>query len=113
MYAALPYNFLEYTRMNWNPYKRIAALEQEVIDLREQARHLNVRLDLLRSMIVTAPVIASADAAEQKRIKQREYQRAYVARKKAKEKACKYQQAYRDRKNAVAAAVELAVGGTE
>ena len=99
--------------MNWNPYKRIAALEQEVIDLREQARHLNVRLDLLRSMIVTAPVIASADAAEQKRIKQREYQRAYVARKKAKEKACKYQQAYRDRKNAVAAAVELAVGGTE
>jgi len=126
LYAVLPYNFLEYTRMNWNPYKRIAALEREVIDLREQARHLNVRLDLLRSVIskpyAAAPVRSEgepvhteaevASVAEQKREKHREYQRKYYQRKKIKEKRREYQRNYYHQKKADKAA-EQAVGGTE
>ena len=112
--------------MNWNPYKRIAALEQEVIDLREQARHLNVRLDLLRSVISSPyaaapvrsegePVFTEAevlDAAERKRIKHREYQRAYYAKQRVKAKQREYAAAYRARKKAEKAAAQ-AVGGTE
>jgi hypothetical protein len=115
--------------MNWNPYKRIAALEQEVVDLREQARHLNVRLDLLRSVIskpyaAAAPVRSEgepvftkaevADAAEQRRLKRREYQRAWYAKQKAKVKQREWNAAYRARKKAEKAekAAAQAVGGT-
>ena len=126
MYDRAPYNFLEYIHMNWNPYKRIAALEQEVIDLREQARHLNVRLDLLRSVIsnpyAAAPVRSEgepvftkaevASEAEQRRLKRREYQRARYAKQRTKSKQREYNAAYRARKKAEAAAA-LAIGGTE
>lgn len=49
-----------------------------------------------------------ADAAEQKRIKQREYSKAHYAKKKARAKQNEYQRAYRARKKAAA----QAVGGT-
>lgn len=112
--------------MNWNPFKRIAALEQEVIDLREQARHLNVRLDLLRSVISNpyaaapvrsegAPVFTEAevaDADEQKRMKKREYNKAWYAKQRAKEKQRQYNATYRARKKAEKAAAQ-AIGGTE
>ena len=120
--------------MNWNPYKRIAELEQEVVDLREQTRLLNGRLDLLlneridllRSAVSNsyaaapvrregAPVFTKAevaDAEEQKRMKKREYNRAWYAKQRAKEQQRKYNAAYRARKKAAAAAA-LAVGGTE
>ena len=52
-----------------------------------------------------------ADAAEQKRIKHREYQRAYYNRQKAKAKQNEYQRAYRARKKAEKAAAQ-AIGGT-
>ena len=113
--------------------RRIAELEQEVVNLREQTRllngrldlFLNERIDLLRSAIrnpyAAAPVRSEgepvftkaevADAAEQKRIKHREYQRAYYNRQKAKAKQNEYQRAYRARKKAEKAAAQ-AIGGT-
>lgn len=121
--------------MNWNPYKRIAELEQEVVDLREQTRLLNGRLDLLlneridllRSAVSNpyaaapmrregAPVYTKAevtDAEEQKRMKKREYNRAWYAKQHAKEKQRQYNATYRARKKAAAAAAALAVGGTK
>jgi len=60
------------------------------------------------------PVFTKAevlDAAEQKRIKHREYQRAYYTRQKAKAKQREYAAAYRARKKAEKAAAQ-AVGGT-
>jgi hypothetical protein len=133
LYAALPYNFLEYIHMNWNPFKRIAELEQEVVDLREQTRFLNGRLDLLlneridllRSAIRNpyaapvrsegAPVYTKAEvanAAEQKRLKQNEYNKAWYAKQRAKEKQRQYNATYRARKKAEAAA-KLSVGGAK
>lgn len=134
MYAVLPYNFLEYTHMNRNPYKRIAELEQEVVDLRKQTRLLNGRLDLLLNeridllrLAVSNPYAAApvrskgapvhteaevASVAEQKREKHREYQRKYYQRKKIKEKRREYQRNYYHQKKADKAA-EQAVGGTE
>jgi len=53
-----------------------------------------------------------ADAAEQKRLKQNEYNKAYRAKQKAKVKQNEYQRAYRARKKAEAAA-KLSFGGAE
>lgn len=128
--------------MNWNPYKRIAALEHKVADLKDeldmqgQTLHdLSVKHNALGKWMVTledrlqaidrqlnphaaapmrrkgAPVFTEvevADAAEQKRIKQREYSKAHYAKKKARAKQNEYQRAYRARKKAAA----QAVGGT-
>jgi len=60
------------------------------------------------------PVFTKAEvlgAAEQRRIKHREYQRAYYTRQKAKAKQREYAAAYRARKKAEKAAAQ-AVGGT-
>jgi hypothetical protein len=119
--------------MNWNPYKRIAELEQEVVNLREQTRLLNGRLDLLlneridllrsaiRNPYAAAPVRSEGepvftkaevlDAAEQKRLQKREYNKAYHARQKAKARQREYAAAYRARKKAEKDAAQ-AVGGT-
>lgn len=62
-----------------------------------------------------APVFTEAevaDAEEQKRIKRREYKKAWYAKQKAKAKQREWNAAYRARKKAAAAAA-LAVGGTE
>ena len=134
MYAALPYNFLEYIHMNWNPYKRIAALEQEVTNLNDELvmqsqmlHDLGVKHKALHNWVVNNPYAAAApvrsegklvsataevaDAAEQKRIKQREYQRVYYAKQRAKARQREYAAAYRARKKAEKDAAQ-AIGGT-
>ena len=130
MYAALPYNFLEYIHMNWNPYKRIAALEQEVTNLNDELvmqsqmlHDLGVKHKALHNWVVNNPYAAApvrvitatkaeVDAeAEQKRIKQREYQRVYYAKQRAKARQREYSAAYRARKKAEKAAAQ-AVGDT-
>jgi hypothetical protein len=61
------------------------------------------------------PVFTKAEVAseaEQRRLKRREYQRAWYAKQKAKSKQREWNAAYRARKKAEAAAA-LAVGGTE
>jgi len=60
------------------------------------------------------PVFAEAEVAseaEQRRLKRREYKRAWYVKQKAKTKKAEYQRFYRERKKAEAAAA-LAVGGT-
>jgi len=145
LYASLPYNFLEYIHMNWNPFKRIAELEAmhtknlAVLDaLTTKLNDLRFKHDALGKWVVNiedrlqkmdqrlnpyaaAPVRSEgesvftkaevADAAEQKRIKHREYQRAYYTREKAKAKQREYAATYRARKKAEKAAAQ-AIGGT-
>ena len=132
MYAALPYNFLEYTHMNWNPYKRIAALEAMHVKNIAVLDTLTTKLNSLHNVkdahskwlaslenrlqasYAATPVSAKAevlDAAEQKRIRQREYQRVYYAKQRTKAKQREYAAAYRARKKAEKAAAQ-AVGGT-
>lgn len=116
--------------MNWNPYKRIAALEQEVTNLNDELvmqsqmlHDLSVKHKALHNWVVNNPYAAApvrsegapvftkaevADADEQKRLQKREYNKAYNARKKARAKKNEYQRAYRARKNAAA----QAIGGT-
>lgn len=107
--------------MNWNPYKRIAELEHKVANLHKWAVALEDRLHETNQRLnpyAAAPVRSEgklvsataevADAAEQKRIKQREYQRAYYAKQRAKAKQNEYQRAYRARKKAAT----QALGGT-
>lgn len=121
--------------MNWNPYKRIAELEAmhtkniAVLDtLADKLDDLDFKHNVLSELVIAidrqinphaaAPMHSKgklvsakakvADAAEQKRIKQREYSKAYYAKKKARAKQNEYQRAYRARKKAAA----QAVGGT-
>ena len=61
------------------------------------------------------PVFTKAEVAseaEQRRLKRREYQRAWYAKQRTKSKQREYSAAYRARKKAEAAAA-LAIGGTE
>ena len=118
--------------MNWNPYKRIAELEAMhtkniavLGTLADKLTDLSVKHNALSELVMrqinshaAAPVRSKgklvsatakvADAAEQKRIKQREYSKAYYAKQKARAKQNEYQRAYRARKKAAA----QAVGGT-
>ncbi len=121
--------------MNWNPYKRIAELEAmhtkniAVLDtLADKLDDLDFKHNVLSELVIAidrqinpraaAPMRSEgklvsatakvADAAEQKRIKQREYSKAHYAKKKARAKQNEYQRAYRARKKAAA----QAVGGT-
>ena len=62
-----------------------------------------------------APVFTEAEVdaeAERKRLQKREYNKAWYAKQRAKEKQRKYNADYRARKKAAAAAA-LVVGGTE
>lgn len=119
--------------MNWNPYKRIAALEQEVTNLNDELvmqsqmlHDLGVKHKALHNWVVNNPYAAApvrsegepvftktevANAAEQKRLKKNEYNKAYHARQKAKAKQREYAAAYRARKKAEKDAAQ-AVGGT-
>jgi len=131
--------------MNWNPYKRIAALEAmhmkniAVLDmlttklnslhnvkdahskwlasLQDRLHDINKQLNPYAAAPVRsegAPVFTKAevaDAAEQRRLKRREYQRAWYAKQKAKAKQREWDAAYRARKKAEKAAAQ-AVGGT-
>jgi predicted N-formylglutamate amidohydrolase len=121
--------------MNWNPYKRIAELEAmhtkniAVLDtLADKLDDLDFKHNVLSELVIAidrqinpraaAPMRSEgklvsatakvADAAEQKRIKQREYSKAHYAKKKARAKQNEYQRAYRARKKAAA----QGVGGT-
>jgi predicted N-formylglutamate amidohydrolase len=121
--------------MNWNPYKRIAELEAmhtkniAVLDtLADKLDDLDFKHNVLSELVIAidrqinpraaAPMRSEgklvsatakvADAAEQKRIKQREYSKAHYAKKKARAKQNEYQRAYRARKKAAA----QALGGT-
>jgi predicted N-formylglutamate amidohydrolase len=121
--------------MNWNPYKRIAELEAmhtkniAVLDtLADKLDDLDFNHNVLSELVIAidrqinpraaAPMRSEgklvsatakvADAAEQKRIKQREYSKAHYAKKKARAKQNEYQRAYRARKKAAA----QGVGGT-
>lgn len=121
--------------MNWNPYKRIAELEAmhtkniAVLDtLADKLDDLDFKHNVLSELVIAidrqinphaaAPMRSKgklvsataevANAAEQKRIKQREYQRAYYAKQRAKAKQNEYQRAYRARKKAAT----QALGGT-
>ena len=88
------------------------ALGKWMVTLEDRLHETNQRLNPYAAApvrsegkLVSAKV---ADAAEQKRIKQREYQRAYYAKQRVKAKQNEYQRAYRARKKAAA----QAVGGT-
>ena len=128
--------------MNWNPYKRIAALEAmhvkniAVLDmlttklnslhnvkdahskwlasLQDRLHDINNQLNPYAAAPVRSegePVFTKAevlDAAEQKRIRQREYQRVYYAKQRTKAKQREYAAAYRARKRAE----KLSAGGT-
>ena len=127
--------------MNWNPYKRIAELEAmhmkniAVLDMLAsklnsmsvKLNDLNDRHKALHNWVVTNPYAAApvrsegepvftkaevASEAEQRRLKRREYKRAWYVKQKAKTKKAEYQRLYRERKKAAAAAA-LAIGGTE
>ena len=119
--------------MNWNPYKRIAELEamhaKNIAVLDTLTTKLNSLHELknahskwltslenrLQASYAATSVSAKAevlDAAERKRIKHREYQRAYYAKQRIKAKQREYAAAYRARKKAEKAAAQ-AVGGTE
>lgn len=121
--------------MNWNPYKRIAELEAmhtkniAVLDtLADKLDDLDFKHNVLSELVIAidrqinhraaAPMRSKgklvsataevANAAEQKRIKQREYSKAHYAKKKARAKQNEYQRAYRARKKAAT----QALGGT-
>ena len=115
--------------MNWNPYKRIAALEamhtKNLAVLGTMADKLNSLHELknahskwltslenrLQASYAATSVSAKAevlDAAEQKRLKQREYQRVYYAKQRTKAKQREYAAAYRARKRTE----KLSAGGT-
>lgn len=118
--------------MNWNPLTRIAVLEdkaeyqshvigQQSMEIEHLQQKIN-RLEHLLNPYAAAPVRSEgepvftkaevASEAEQRRLKRREYQRAWYAKQRTKSKQREYNAAYRARKKAEAAAA-LAIGGTE
>ncbi|CAB4131810.1 hypothetical protein UFOVP125_20 [uncultured Caudovirales phage] len=90
--------------------KRMSILENRL-------QEMNQRLNPYAAAPVRsegAPVFTKAEvanAAEQKRLQKREYNKAYHARKRTKAKQNEYQRAYRARKKAEKAAAQ-ALGGT-
>jgi hypothetical protein len=96
--------------MSWNIFNRITALEQEVTDLREQLRHQNVRLDLLRSVLSSpyAAVLARSkdkpvlteDEIKKEREKKLQYRRDWYAKNVAKKKPEKDLDAIREKRRA-------------
>jgi uncharacterized coiled-coil protein SlyX len=90
------------------------ALGKWMVTLEDRLQEMGKRLNPYAAAPMRsegAPVFTKAevaDAAEQKRIKQREYSKAHYAKKKARAKQNEYQRAYRARKKAAA----QAVGGT-
>jgi len=94
------------------------ALGKWAVSLENRWQEMNKQLNPYAAAPVRsegAPVYTKAevaDAEEQKRMKKREYNRAWYAKQRAKEQQRKYNAAYRARKKAAAAAA-LAVGGTE
>jgi len=88
-----------------------------VVTLEDRLQEMNKQLNPYAAAPVRsegAPVFTEAevaDAAEQKRLKHREYQRAYYAKQRTKAKQREYAAAYRARKKAEKAAAQ-AVGGT-
>ena len=86
--------------MNWNPFTRIAALEQQVQDLQRALADVMTP----RNVSVSKPKVTE----EEKLARRRERQRAYYAKQRAREKQRGYQQAYRERKKVE----KLSAGGT-
>lgn len=86
--------------MNWNPFTRITALEQQVQELR------CALADVMRPWNVSVSKPKVTD--EEKIALRRERQRAYYANQKAKEKQREYNRTYRERKKAK----KMSAGGT-
>lgn len=86
--------------MNWNPFTRIAALEQQVQDLQRALADVMTP----RNVSVSKPKVTD----EEKLARRREQQRAYYAKQRAREKQRGYQQAYRERKKVE----KMSAGGT-
>ena len=86
--------------MNWNPFTRIAALEQQVQDLQRALA------DMMTPWNVSVSKQKVTD--EEKVALRRERQRAYYAQQRAKEKQREYNRTYRERKKAE----KMSAGGT-
>lgn len=84
--------------MNWNPFTRITALEQQVQELQRA----------LGDVMTTLNVSVSKPKVTEKIALRRERQRAYYAQQRAKEKQREYNRTYRERKKAE----KMSAGGT-
>ena len=84
--------------MNWNPFTRITALEQQVQDLQRA----------LADVMTALNVSVSKPKVTEKIALRRERQRAYYAQQRAKEKQREYNRTYRERKKAE----KMSAGGT-
>jgi hypothetical protein len=97
---------------------RHKALGKWMVTLEDRLQEMNQRLNPYAAAPVRSegePVFTKAEVAseaEQRRLKRREYQRAWYAKQRTKSKQREYSAAYRARKKAEAAAA-LAIGGTE
>ena len=86
--------------MNWNPFTRITALEQQVQDLQRALA------DVMKPWNVSVSKPKVTD--EEKIARRRERQRANYAQQRAKEKQREYNRTYRERKKAE----KMSAGGT-